>query len=265
MTPNLFQNAHLDGDSFFWQAGATGALLIHGYTATTAEVRLLGEYLHARGYTVSAPLLPGHGTTPEEMNRCRWQDWTGAVVGAYQQLAGRCERVFVAGESMGALLTLFLASEHPEIAGIVVYAPALQIANRSSAVLARFMYRFVPTIKKAAGQPSAADARWKGYTVNPVAALVQMLELQKKVRAQLPRIRQPILACQGRLDKSVDLGNCDVILANVGSTVKEMHWFERSTHCVIIDCEWEEAARLTDEFFSQCFPVANATVPHETA
>jgi len=79
MDATFLRNSHLDGDAFFWQAGKMGALLIHGFTATTAEVRLLGEYLHARGYTISAPLLPGHGTSPAEMNRCKWQDWTRAV------------------------------------------------------------------------------------------------------------------------------------------------------------------------------------------
>ncbi len=250
MASTIFQNPHLDGESFFWPGGPNGVLLIHGYTATTAEVRLLGEYLHARGYTVSGPLLPGHGTTPEEMNRCRWQDWTGAIEAAYQELASRCQRVFVGGESMGSLLTLYLASEHPEIAAIAIYAPALQIASASSALLARILYRFVPTIKKAQGEPSAADARWKGYTVHPVPALVQLLELQKQVRARLPRVTQPIIACQGRLDQSVDLRGAAMILGKVGSSVKEMHWFERSTHCVILDCEWEQAARLTAEFFT---------------
>ncbi len=252
MEPNIIQNPQLDGESFFWPAGPTGALLMHGYTATTAEVRLLGEYLHGRDYTVSGPLLPGHGTAPQDMNRCRWEDWANATETAYRQLASRCQRVFVGGESMGALLALFLASEHPEIAGLAIYAPALRIASASSALLARVLYHFVPTVKKAQGVPSAADARWKGYTVHPVPALVQMLELQKQVRSRLARITQPLLVCQGRLDTSVDLRNGEVILASVGSKVKEMHWFERSTHCVILDCEWEQAAAITHGFFAKC-------------
>ncbi len=56
----FMRNAQLDGDSFFWQGGATGILLIHGFTATTAQVRLLANFLQARNYTVAAPLLPGH-------------------------------------------------------------------------------------------------------------------------------------------------------------------------------------------------------------
>jgi len=253
MQQNFIRNPHLDGDAFFWQAeisrsARNGALLIHGFTATTAEVRLLGEYLHARGYTVSAPLLPGHGTTPDEMNRCTWRDWTRAVESAYVQLAAPCERVFVLGESMGALLALFLASEHPEIVGIVCYAPALLTARMWQA---RALAPFVPYVKKPMRAPSDADARWKGYTVNPLRAAVQLNELQREVRRRLPRIQQPILVVQGRLDQAIDPRSGQVLLAEIGSRDKALHWLEHSTHCVILDCEWERAAELTVEFMQR--------------
>jgi len=246
------RNPHLEGDAFFWQGGKTGALLIHGFTATTAEVRWLGKYLHERGYTVSGPLLPGHLTTPQDMNRRRWREWTGAVEEAYKQLATRCEHIFVCGESMGGLLALLLASEHPEIAGIVVYSPALRIANHASAMrLAHLLQRFVPHVKKPVREPSAADARWKGYTVNPIPALVQMHNLQRQVRSRLQAIHQPLLVIQGRLDQTIDLQSGEIILANVSSQDKEMRWLEQSTHCVILDCEWEQAADLTLRFIER--------------
>ncbi len=252
MSSEFIRNLHLEGDAFFWQSGGTGALLIHGFTATTAEVRLLGKHLHARGYTISAPLLPGHQTTPRDMNRRQWREWTGAVDDAYAELAARCERVFICGESMGALLALYLASEHPEIAGVVVYSPALRVANHESAMrLARLLHRFVPHVKKPIGTPSAADARWKGYSVNPLPALVQLNNLQRQVRKRLPRIHQPLLVIQGRLDKTIDSRSGEMIMRSVASPQKEMRWLERSTHCVILDQEWERAAEWTVEFMER--------------
>ena len=56
-------NPELEGGSFFWKGGGTGVLLLHGLTATTAEVRPLAKCLLVEGYTVSGILLPGHGTT----------------------------------------------------------------------------------------------------------------------------------------------------------------------------------------------------------
>ena len=71
MTRESIRNPQLAGDSFTWIEGPVGVLLFHGFTATTAEVRLLAGRLREAGYTVAGPLLPGHGTHPDELNQCR--------------------------------------------------------------------------------------------------------------------------------------------------------------------------------------------------
>ena len=80
---------------------ACGNLLAHGLTATCAEVRPLAKRLNAAGFTVAGPLLPGHGTHPQDLNRVKWQDWVQSGEETYQQLTERCQCIFIAGESMG--------------------------------------------------------------------------------------------------------------------------------------------------------------------
>lgn len=247
----LIRNPHLDGDTFFRQGNETGILLVHGFTATTAEVRLLGDFLHARGYTISAPLLPGHGTSPDEMNKCKWQDWTNAVERAYCDLAVKCKRVFIGGESMGGVLSLFTASIHPEAAGVLLYAPAMQIYAPSSLMLARLLSPFQAYVKKPVRAPTAVDPRWKGYAVNPLRALVQLGKLQTETRRRLPKIAQPVFIAQGRLDLAIDPRSGQIILDEISSTQKELHWFERSTHCVLLDQEWEQIAEMARGFIAR--------------
>lgn len=245
----VLKNPHLEGTTFFWEGGPVGVLLSHGYTATTAEVRPLGRFLHERGYTISGPLLPGHGATPQEMNRCRWQTWAEAFEAAYRELAARCDRVFVGGESMGALLALYLASQHPEVAGVMAYATALMVPpSFSKTFLLPILASFGVILAKGRSAPSAADARWQGYDQNPLRATRQLFALQAAVRARLPEITQPILIVQGRLDTAVDAAVPDVIYQSVRSTEKYVYWFERSTHCVLLDQEWEDVAALTLRF-----------------
>ena len=109
---SIFRNPQLDGSPFFWEAGPIGMLLCHGFTATTTEVRLLANALYEQGYTISAPLLPGHDTTPKDCNRYTWQDWYAAFEQAYEQLSAKCQGVVVGGESTGALLALYHAAYH---------------------------------------------------------------------------------------------------------------------------------------------------------
>ena len=242
----MIYNPQLDGDPFLWESGPTGVLLIHGYTATTAEVRPLARILHQQGYTVAGPLLPGHNTRPEDVNRYRWQDWVRAVEESYRQLATRCVRVVVGGESTGALLALYLASEHPEIAATLAYAPALKLKTGPlQTLLIRVLAPFIPHIRK---KEMGDDPLWQGYAVYPLKGARELLRFQRQIRGRLGRINQPILIVQGRLDATVAPSAADIVHREVRSAVKELHWLPSSQHCVIIDRERELVNQLTLDF-----------------
>jgi len=133
----MTRHAHLDPSAFFLEGGPVGVLLIHGFTGSPPEMRLVGDYLYQRGCTVSGPLLPGHGTNVDDMNRRQWSEWTAHVEWALSDLQSRCSTVFVGGLSMGALLTLYLGACRPEISGLVAYSPAILVANRRTDHLRR--------------------------------------------------------------------------------------------------------------------------------
>src|SRR5216117_3223058 len=99
--------------------GPNGVLVVHGFTGNCQSMRPLAQAFAAAGFTVELPLLPGHGTTVEDMLETRWEDWSSAAETAYNQLASRCRKVVVAGLSMGGTITTWLAARHPEIPGIV--------------------------------------------------------------------------------------------------------------------------------------------------
>ena len=125
----MAEHACPDPRAFLLEGGPIGAVLIHGFPGSTTDVRLLADFLHARGLTVSAPLLPGHGTEPADLNRVRWQDWADCAEEALAQLAGRCESVFICGLSLGSLVSVCLGARHCKVAGIVLYSPAIAVRN----------------------------------------------------------------------------------------------------------------------------------------
>jgi len=250
MPMTRFQNPHFDSSPFFYPGSPTGVLLLHGLTATPVEVKLVGEYLHEHGYTVSGPQLPGHASSVEELNRCSWCDWVEHAREAYLDLDSRCARVFVGGESMGGLLALYLASECPSIAGLLAYAPVMRASSRLI-LLTPLLKHVVKTLEKNRPKDdpdSLVNQRWQGYTMDAIPALSQLLSLQRQVRRRLHRVTQPLLVLQGRQDTVVDTRGALEIIARVGSDDKELLWFERSSHCVMLDAEWEEAAQKTLAF-----------------
>jgi carboxylesterase len=242
-------NPTLQGEPFYWEAGAVGVLLIHGFTATTAEVRPLAKILYERGYTVSGPLLPGHYTSPEELNRVRWQDWVEAMQAAYQELKSRCQQVFIGGESTGGLLALYLASQHPQALGVLAYAPALKLTySRFDLVRLYAIAPFVPSVSKGEMEK---DSIWQGYYVYPLKAIIQLLGLQRETLTRLPLIHQPLLIMQGRLDMTVHPTVPGLIAAGVSSNDITIRWMAESTHCVILDKELDCAADFTLKFLQR--------------
>ncbi len=246
---NLIKNPHLEGDSFFWEAGPTGVLLVHGFTATTAEVRPLGKALHAKNYTVSGPVLPGHNTYPEDINKFSWRDWVSTIEDSYQELISTCERIFVGGESTGGLLALYLATRRPDISGVLTYAPALKLnISPLNRLKLRLISPFVPMLPKGCEDDGLP---WKGYMVNPLKGVVQLLELQKQVQPRLHLIHQPVLIVQGKLDSTVDAVVPQMIYDGISSDVKEIYWMEKSSHCVALDCELEQVIEITLRFLAK--------------
>lgn len=243
----------LNGSSFLLPGSKTGILLFHGFTATTVEVRPLAQVLNNVGYTVSAPLLPGHGTCPENMNSIKWRQWASTATTTYIQLCEICETVAIMGESLGGLLSLYLASLFPEISGIVLFAPALKIPGLWKAKFAQYFVRTQPKTYIQEGS-SHEIYPWQGYSVVPVKAAAQLEILQNVVIRKLEGISQPALIFQGRLDTTIDLNGSKIIYQKIKSTHKTINFLEQSGHCIIIDQQFNQVAQSVLDFLGQIIP-----------
>jgi len=245
----MAHNAHPDPSAFFLEGGPIGVMLVHGFTGSPPEMRLIGEHLHRRGFTVSGPLLPGHGTTVEDMNRCEWTDWTAHVESGLADLC-HCEKVFVGGLSMGALLTLYLAAHHPELPGAILYSPATIVASRQiylTPVLKHLLHKRHKSGKSDLTDPQAAQRLWS-YADEPIPAAHEILKLIHRVRRLLPRVACPLLIIHSTLDQSIHPHSARYTYEQAGSTDKELVTLHHSGHCLTVDSEWESVAEKTDKF-----------------
>ena len=237
------QPAHLDPSAYAAGNGPVGVLLIHGFTGSVAETRPMGEVLARRGLTVHCPLLPGHGTHPQDLTRIRWQTWTAAVESALDDLQGRCHMVFVAGLSMGALLTLWLGARRPEIAGLIPMAPMVIVQNRLMPLTVglRHLFKYSPLGPVGdddLADPEAIQRIWC-YDQVPLWGAGELYLLVRQVRQTLPTIHQPILVFQGLRDAQVPAEAAQVVYDTVASEDKTLVWLEHSGHNLLVDGERE--------------------------
>lgn len=246
---------------FFLDGGEVGCVCTHGFTASPEEVRWLGEYLHARGLTVFAPRLAGHGTDPEVMAMQHWIDWYESELDAIALLRQRCRKVFAVGLSMGGLLSL-LAGASGLVDGVVAMAAPLN-PDRRDLSLAPFLKHALPFIPKD-NWPSRLDAyvrevqRAQGrpdygradYGVAPTAAAVQLRALIGEVIRRLPELTVPLLLIYSRADQTVSYDNLALAASLANSADLVTHTLETSDHVLTQDVEHETVFALAWDFLS---------------
>lgn len=248
MDSSLIQNADLDGKSFVLE-GTNGVCIIfvHGFTATTVEVRPIAEYLNQQGYTVAAPLLPGHGTTPEDLNKQTWNNWVNSVSDLYKRCKADHNQLFMGGESMGGVITCYLSAMIDDLNGIMLYAPAIKVDKLG---YSKFIRLFKKVITKKNIKDSSAKELfpWQGYKVHPTKAAYQMYLLQQITTKKLKLINQPAIIFQGKFDQTISPEGPKLIYNTIQSTHKEFVLLENSGHCVLLAKDFEYLARKTSEF-----------------
>ncbi|SDZ06744.1 carboxylesterase [Amycolatopsis xylanica] len=240
----------LAGAEPFSHTGSTevGVLLCHGFTGTPGSLRAWGAHLAEAGFTVRCPLLPGHGTVWQDMNRTVWTDWYEAVRTELLELLGTCDSVFVCGLSMGGTLSLRLAQEFGNrIAGIVLVNPSVTTL-RWDAKFGPLLAAVLPSVPGVGNDIKKPGETEIAYTRTPVRAAVSLGKLWKLVRADLPKVTQPLLLLHSAVDHIVEPVNSQIILGAVGSENVTEVVLENSYHVATQDNDAELIFERSVEF-----------------
>lgn len=231
--------------------GKVGALFCHGFSSSPQNMRFLADYLAERGIAVRAPLLPGHGTTWEDLNTKTNEDWYSTIESAFHDLAAECDEVFLVALSFGAALALDLAARYPDrIAGIVTMAGFVgsKDPRRFVAPVIRRLTKSLPGIGNDIADPEHKEIVYDRLATNAAHFVLKQL---KRARLGLPSVTAPILVMHGRNDHTVPAFNAHLIYDTVGSTDKELVWLERSYHVVTLDHDREEVFDRTYRFIAE--------------
>jgi esterase/lipase len=215
--------------------GRTGVLLVHGFTGSPMSMRPWGEHLAAEGFAVRCPLLPGHGTRWQDCNASTHDQWSATVGEAFDALAADCDRVFVAGLSMGGTLSIRLAEERgDQVAGLVLVNPSL-LTQRLDAKLLPLLARFTSSWAPIASDIKKAGVAELAYAKLPTRAMMQLRSLWAGTRADLAKVTAPVLVYRSRVDHVVEAVSTQVLLAGVSSTDASEVVLEDSYHVATLD------------------------------
>jgi len=222
-------------EPFTHDGDASGVLVLHGFTGSPQSLRSLAEAVAKDGHSVELPLLPGHGTAVEDMMPTRWPDYAEAAEAAYRRLVGRCERVAVAGLSMGGTLACWLAEHHAEIGGLVLVNPFVDPPADTFRDVMRGILESGTEVAPGIGSDiAAAGVVELSYPGTPIAPVLSLFEGIDAVASRLDHIRCPVLLCSSREDHVVPTSSGDLLAATVTGPVERV-WLEHSYHVATLD------------------------------
>ncbi|MBO8161009.1 MAG: alpha/beta fold hydrolase [Thermosipho sp. (in: Bacteria)] len=252
--PKNIKTIHISQPLFLQGTNKKGILLIHGFTGSPHDMLYLGKRLNNEGYTVFIPRLPGHGTSSEDFLRSTWKDWLRRVIDSYFDLSGICDEVYVAGLSMGGVLTLILSSivNPPKIATI---AGAI-IVNDRKINLTPFISLFLKKIKRKWANQSyenedlkyLSNEYWTYHWPLQAKHLLKLMSIAKK---RIKKITSDILILASEKDETVPIEAAYYIYKNVSSIKKEIKIFKESGHVMTNDVEKEKVADEIIKWFNQ--------------
>lgn len=232
---------------------APAALILHGFGDTPQSVEPLARALAARGWTVSAPLLAGHGRTLREFAASGGDEWLASARDALRALAPRTPRLFVAGQSLGGALATILAAESAEIRSVALLAPYLD-ASASVRIYARLapvlgvLAPYLTTNDDRSLHDPEARARALSFGVTTPRLTRELLRVADRATAEFPSVPQPVLYLQSRMDNRVSPEVAERACASRPGTVLE--WVPSSGHVLTDDFERDRVAARIAEWFA---------------
>jgi carboxylesterase len=202
-------------------------------------MRPWGEFLHSKGYTVRVPLLPGHGTTPEDLNKVKWPEWPAKVTFELNELMKSCDKVFLVGLSMGGGTVLNVAEANNEkLTGIILVNPMIHVKG-VPVELAFFLSR-LQKLRTSVGddikRPGITE--W-GYDALPTRGVYQLLKMLRITRRNLSKITVPVQLFHSVEDHTLPVTNTEIILAGLGSSNKTRIELVNSYHVATLDYDQE--------------------------
>ncbi|WP_278674188.1 alpha/beta fold hydrolase [Acidaminococcus fermentans] len=222
-------------EPFFWRGtNKKGVLLIHGFTGSPSELRELGEELHRKGYTVEGLLLAGHGTDPHDLLDVKAEQWEKQVRQGVAHLRACCSRVTVVGLSMGGLLTLYAGAVTDADKLVVISTPIYLYDWRIYFLwLAdQLPYWAIPKHPRTIDAPERYNV---AYRCMPIKAVHQLVRLLKAVKGKyLPRVHQPLLIIQSRMDHTVRPESASYIEQHAASARKQVLWVPQARHVMTL-------------------------------
>ena len=263
----------------FEKRGRAGLLLVHGITGTPTEMKPLIRKLVAQNFTVACPQLVGHCTTLKELKKTSWQDWYATLESSLDFLRSECDSIVVSGLSMGALLALKLAADHPDkidgiatlsatfvydgwnvprlkqrwILPLVLHSPLRYFLSYHEpapyGIKDDRIRSLITTVYENYGDNMPEKY---GYSEFPGVTILETFRLIQAVKRELSRVEIPLLVVHSTEDDMASLNNARFLVETVSSKHVESYYLDDTYHVLTLDKRRDDVSERVGDFALRC-------------
>lgn len=237
--------------------GDRALLLFHGYNDSPHTLDGIARAVHATGWTVRLPLLPGHGRSLRAFDA-----WTGPEVIAlardeYAQLRATHRTVVIGGLSMGGAAACWVAAESGAD-GVVLFAPMLFVPRPMEvAVSTARLWSLLTRYISGGGRRSIHDAEVQAKSISYGCSTRRSLEalevIARGCALRLGFVHAPTLVIQSEEDNRLPADQSRRAIARIGAADRTVHWTKGAGHVLTLDYGWEQVAATTAEWLNSRF------------
>ena len=220
--------------------GRHGLLLLHGFGDTPQTLGYLADHMHALGWGVRAPLLPGHGRTLDAFATSRADQWVDYAREELAKLREQYESVAIVGLSMGGALATILAGDTRDIRALVLLAPYLSMPTRlrRAAAVHRALGVLFPFLR-GGGDRSIRDpneaVRNLAYGFATPRLVFELRRVVDRARAAAPAVSAPTLVVQSRQDNRIPPDAAERAFSLFRVDDRRLLWTEGNGHIITVD------------------------------
>ena len=243
-------------------------LLFHGMTGHPRELHKFGLGLHKHGFDVFAPVIPGHCQGMNELRKVDWVKWKNFALESFDQLAKKYDRVFVSGICLGAVMSVVVAEERPNVAGVAALSTTLYLDGWAIPwtriflpiglhTMLRYFYMFPDTgamgVKNDKTRKKIAKKLEEDKTILaffPLSCVHEMLLTGNYMRKNIKNCHAPVITIHSKRDDITSVKSAHFVHDNCSSKRKELILLENSYHLITLDNEQEFILEKTVAFFN---------------
>lgn len=219
----------------FTQSGTRAVLLLHAYSGSSNDVRMLSRYLEKENYTVYSPNFSGHATTsPESILEKTTKDWWQDTLDAFQFLKEKgYHEIAVFGLSMGGIFTMVALTSQLEgiVGGGFFCSPIFPVKNN---VPENFVLYSEGVLKMAGVSEQERAQRIVKIKEGSYNQLKDIESFAEQTASKLGQVKVPVFMGQAGKDEMIDpMGVYKTALA-LAQTRFTLNWYPDSGHVLTV-------------------------------